>query len=303
MQKSSKIWMNGTLVPWDDAKVHVMTVTLHYGIGAFEGIRYYEQKGGGSAIFRHREHVERLFDSAKILGIEIPYSQDDILKAEREVVRVNGLPSGYIRPLVYMSDGSMGLAARNPIHVAIMTWAWGAYLGEDGVKNGIRAKFSSYTRQHINSMMTKAKACGAYINSILAKHEALKAGYQEAILLDANGYVAEGTGENLFIVRRGQVKTAPIATVLEGITRASAVQLLRDQGHEVIEERFTRDELWTADEVFMTGTAAEITPVREVDDRIIGTGKPGKVTKLVQDLFHRVVRGEEKRYEEWLDRV
>jgi branched-chain amino acid aminotransferase len=304
VEKVEKIWMNGKWVGWDQAQVHIMTLTLHYGLGVFEGIRFYAQKSDGKpAVFRHREHIKRLFDSAKILGMEIPYSMDEILEAQRELVRTNKLNEGYIRPLVYMADGSMGLAAKNPIHVAIITFPWGAYLGEDGVKNGIRAKISSYSRHYVNAMMTKAKACGAYINSILAKHEALNAGYEEGILLDVDGYVSEGSGENIFMVRNQKIKTTPVGTILEGITRDTVIQILKDQGHEVIEERFTRDELWTADEVFLTGTAAEITPVREIDDRKIGPGKPGKITKQVQDIFHRLVRGEESRYAEWLDRI
>ena len=225
------------------------------------------------------------------------------MQAEKELVRVNGVKSGYLRPLAYMADGAIGLAAENKIRLAIITFPWGAYLGEDGIKNGIRAKISSYQRHYINAVMTKAKAVGNYPNSILAKREALKAGYEEAILLDVDGYVSECSGENLFMVRNGVVKTAPVGTILEGITRDSVIQMLRDRGHTVVEQRFTRDELWIADEVFLTGTAAEVTPVREIDDRTIGTGKPGKVTKEIQDLFFKVVRGEEKRYAEWLDVV
>ena len=303
IQKVDKIWMDGKLVNWDQAQVHIMTLTLHYGLGVFEGIRFYATKKGAPAIFRHQDHIKRLFDSAKILTMEIPFSFDEVIKAERELVKVNKLETGYLRPLVYMSDGEIGLAAHNPVRLAIITFPWGAYLGEEGIQNGIRAKVSSFNRHHINAMMTKAKAVGSYINSILAKREALKAGYEEAIMLDTDGYVSEGSGENIFIVRNGKVKTTPIGTILEGITRSTAITLLRDQGHEVEEQRFTRDELWTADEVFLTGTAAEITPIREIDDRKIGSGKPGKLTKSLQDLFHRVVRGEESRYAEWLDTI
>lgn len=303
VQKVEKIWMDGKLIPWEEANVHIMTLTLHYGLGCFEGIRFYETSDKKPAVFRHREHTKRLFDSAKILTLPMTFSENQILEAGRELIRANKMTSGYMRPIAFMGDGAMGLGAENPTRVAIIAFPWGAYLGEEGLKNGIRCKISSFNRQHVNSMMTKAKACGAYINSILAKREAKRAGYDEAILLDVDGYVSEGSGENIFMVRNGKVKTTPIGTILEGITRSTVMTLLRDQGHEVVEERFTRDELWTADEVFFTGTAAEITPVREIDDRPVGQGKPGKTTKMIQDLYHRVVRGEEKRYEEWLDRL
>lgn len=303
VQKVEKIWMDGKLIPWEEANVHIMTLTLHYGLGCFEGIRFYETKDKKPAVFRHREHTKRLFDSAKILTLPMSFTEEQILEGGRALIRANKMTSGYMRPIAFMGDGAMGLGAENPTRVGIIAFPWGAYLGEDGLKNGIRCKISSFNRQHVNSMMTKAKACGAYINSILAKREAKKAGYDEAILLDVDGYVSEGSGENIFMVRNGKVKTTPIGTILEGITRSTVMTLLRDQGHEVVEERFTRDELWTADEVFFTGTAAEITPVREIDDRPVGTGKPGKTTKMVQELYHRVVRGEEKRYEEWLDRL
>lgn len=303
MVKAEKVWMDGKLVNWADASIHVMALTLHYGLGVFEGVRFYEQKDGSSAVFRHREHMKRLFDSAKILTMDVPYSPDTLLDASKDLIRVNKLKAGYIRPLVYVAEGEAGLAANNPVRVAIITFPWGAYLGEDGIKNGIRAKISSYSRHHVNAMMTKAKACGAYINSILAKREAMKAGFEEAILLDVDGYVSEGSGENIFIVRGNRVKTTPVGTVLEGITRDTILTLLKDQGYQVVEERFTRDEMYIADEVFVCGTAAEVTPIREIDLRVVGTGKPGKVTRQIQELYHRVVRGEEKRYAEWLDRI
>ena len=294
--------MNGTLVPWDDAKVHVLTHTLHYGVGAFEGIRCYECEGGRSAVFRLRDHIVRLVRSCNILGIECPYGVDELAEACLETIRANELKSCYIRPLVYVADGEMGLgsAAANPIHVAIAVWPWGSYLGDEGLAKGIRVRTSSFQRMHVNTLMTKAKAVGHYVNSILASNEARRGGYDEALMLDVDGYAAEGCGENLFIVRDGRVKTPPIATVLEGITRASAIELLRADGVTVTEERFTRDEIYIADEAFLTGTAAEITPMRSLDDRTIGTGAPGPVTTRVQRSYFQAIRGARPEYSRWL---
>jgi branched-chain amino acid aminotransferase len=301
MEKAKNIWMNGELVPWDEAKVHVLTHTLHYGLGVFEGIRCYKCVDGRSGIFRLREHIDRLFQSALIAQIEIPFSKEEIEEACKEIVRVNGLDEAYIRPLVFIGEGVMGVHPHdNPIRVAIIAWKWGAYLGEEALKNGTRAKTSSFIRHHPNAMMTKAKICGNYVNSVLAKREVTRLGYDEAILLDPEGYVAEGSGENIFLVKHGIIKTTPPTTILPGITRDTVIKLAKDRGYTVIEERFTRDELYIADEVFLTGTAAEITPVREIDDRPIGNGKPGKITKELQELYFNTVRGKLPQYSHWI---
>ena len=301
MQKTEQIWFDGRLVPWENAQVHVLTHTLHYGLGVFEGIRCYDGRGGQPAIFRLPEHIDRLFGSAHILGLTIPFSRDQILDACVETVRVNKLPSCYIRPIVFLGAGEMGLAAvHNPVRVAIVVWSWGAYLGEEGVRNGVRLKTSSFQRLHVNTLMTKAKAVGHYVNSILASVEAHRAGYDEAMMLDTDGFVAECSGENLFIVRNGRVKTTPPTSILPGITRDAALTVLRANGVEAVEERFTRDEAYLADEVFMTGTAAEVTPVREIDDRAIGSGRPGTITQELQRRFTAITRGEDARYAHWL---
>lgn len=301
VEKVQKIWMDGELVPWDEAKVHVLTHTLHYGLGVFEGIRCYRCVDGRSGIFRLKDHIDRLFKSALVAQIEIPFSQEELQEACKEVLRANGLEEAYIRPLVFIGEGVMGVHPYdNPVRVAIIAWRWGAYLGEEALKNGTRAKTSSYTRHHPNAMMTKAKICGNYVNSVFAKREVVKLGYDEAIMLDPEGYVAEASGENIFIVKDGVIKTPPPTTILPGITRDSIIRIARDKGYEVVEERFTRDELYIADEVFLTGTAAEVTPVREVDDRIIGDGKPGKVTRELQDAYFRAVRGELPQYRDWI---
>ncbi len=304
MEKAKQIWMDGHLVPWEDAKVHVLTYTLHYGVGAFEGIRCYRCSNGRSAIFRLKEHCERLWQSARILGIESPYSAADIATACLDTVRANALAECYIRPLIYVGEGEMGLTAfRNPTHLAVAAWPWGSYLGEEGIKNGIRVRTSSFQRYHVNTLMTKSKAVGHYVNSILASMEARSGGYDEALMLDVDGYAAEGCGENLFIVRDGRVKTPPIATVLEGVTRSAAMRLLRERGVEVVEERFTRDEVYIAEEAFFTGTAAEITPIRSLDDRTFGAGKPGPVTQQLQKDYFAVIRGERRDLESWLSFV
>ncbi|MBI4490916.1 MAG: branched-chain amino acid transaminase [Deltaproteobacteria bacterium] len=299
--KSKKIWLDGKTVDWEEAKVHVLTHALHYGTGYFEGIRCYSLEDGRSAVFRLDEHIRRFFDSGQILGFPLPCTVEQIRQAILDIIRVNGLKECYIRPLAFVGLGEMGLyAPDNPIHVVIAAWPWGAYLGDEGIKNGIRAKVSSYTRHHVNVMMTKSKVSGNYINSVLAKTEVKKAGYDEAIMLDTEGYVAEASGENIFIVRERRVKTTPFTSILPGITRDSVLKIARDKGYEVQEERFTRDELYTADEAFFTGTAAEVTPIREVDNRKIGRGCPGPVTLDLQQTFFDIIKGRDKNYAGWL---
>ncbi len=303
MDRQGKIWMDGSLVDWADAKVHVLTHSLHYGLAAFEGLRCYKGKSG-SAIFKLHEHVDRLFDSAHIGMMTIPYEKKQIAEAIVETVRSNKLEACYIRPLVYIGYGAMGVyPGDNPIKLAIAAWKWGSYLGDDALANGMRACVSSFTRHHVNVSMTRGKISGYYVNSILAKREAKGNGYDEAILLDPEGYVSEGTGENIFIVRKGRLKTTPLTSILEGITRNAVIELAREQGLVVLEERFTRDEMYIADEVFVTGTAAELTPVREIDKRPIGTGKPGPVTVALQKRFFSIVRGEDPSHDSWLTRV
>lgn len=300
IQEAKKIWMDGKMVDWKDANVHVLTHTLHYGLGVFEGIRCY--KGvKGSAIFRLKEHIDRLFSGAHICQINIPLSKEDISKAIIETIKVNGFEECYIRPIIYLGYGAMGIYSKdNPVRVSIATWPWGAYLGDEGLKNGIRVKVSSYNRHHVNVSMTKAKVCGNYANSQLAKREVIASGFDEALLLDTEGYVSEGSGENIFIVRNSMIKTTPLTSILEGITRDSIIRIAKDEGIEVVEERFTRDELYISDEAFFTGTAAEITPIREVDGRTIGSGKPGPVTKKLQSIFFDTVSGKIDRYSRWL---
>jgi branched-chain amino acid aminotransferase len=301
MEKSEQIWLDGQLVPWDAARVHVLTHTLHYGLGVFEGIRCYQTGAQRSAIFRLSEHIDRLFDGAHILGLQIPFSREQIAGACVAAVKVNGLRACYIRPIVFLGEGEMGLAAvHNPVRVAVIAWKWGAYLGEEGVRQGIRLKTSSFQRFHPNTLMSNAKAVGHYVNSILAAVEARRLGYDEALMLDTDGYVAECSGENIFLVRRGVVKTTALGAVLPGITRDTVMALLAEQGIVVREERFARDALYIADEVFITGTAAEVTPVREVDDRQVGPGRPGEITQQLQRAFAQVTSGAEARYGEWL---
>jgi branched-chain amino acid aminotransferase len=306
IDKVDWVWMNGKLVRWDDANVHVLTHSLHYGYAAFEGIRAYQQAAGGAAIFRLGDHLKRLYNSAHIIMLDIPYKKEELAAACREVVKKNNLGSGcYIRPLVYMGYGSMGLGALdNPTGVSIAAWKWGAYLGEEGVTQGIRAVISSFRRPRGDALLAKAKLTGQYVNSILAKRIALKGGYQEAIMLDAQGFVCEGTGENVFMVESGRVRTPFLGeAILGGITRDSILKILEDDGIPVQTGPFTRDEMYCADEVFLSGTAAEITPVREVDNRRIGTGQPGPVTQRLQKRFQEVVRGEDERYRHWLTPV
>ncbi|MBF0481845.1 MAG: branched-chain amino acid transaminase [Desulfovibrionaceae bacterium] len=302
--RSDFIWFDGKLVGWDQANVHVMTHTLHYGLGVFEGIRAYECAGGGSAVFRLKEHVDRLFDSAKIVELAIPFTREQITSAIVETLRANKMAAGYIRPLVFIGTGaSMGVfPGKNPVQVAIATWPWGAYLGADALDKGIRICTSSFTRHHVNVMMTKAKVCGNYVNSVLAKNEALADGYDEALLLDPSGYVAEGSGENVFIVKNGIIKTPPLTAVLPGVTRDCLLTLARDLGYEISEHRFTRDEMYVADEAFFSGTAAEITPIRELDRRTIGEGHAGPVAKSLQTAFFKAVKGENPKYAAWLHR-
>ena len=300
VQKVAKIWMDGKLVNWEDANVHVRTHTLHYGVGVFEGIRCYRCEDGSSAVFRLDEHVRRLFDSAHIMGMAIPFSRDDIKKGIIDTLKVNDLKEAYIRPIAFIGDGDMGIYVNNPIRVAIAAYPWGAYLGDEGLNNGIRVKISSFNRFHVNNTMTKAKTCGHYVNSVLAKREAKSLGYDEALMLDTEGYVSEASGENIFMLRKGILKTTPLTSVLDGITRDAVITIAEEKGIKVKEERFTRDELYIADEAFFTGTAAEITPIREVDNRKIEEGKPGETTKSIQKEFFDIAKGKNLKYRRWL---
>ncbi|VAX17109.1 Branched-chain amino acid aminotransferase [hydrothermal vent metagenome] len=301
--RSDKIWMDGEFVDWDKANVHVLTHTLHYGLGVFEGVRCYKT-AKGSAIFRLEDHTSRLFDSAKIIGIDIPFTEADVNEATRETVRINNLEECYIRTLVFLGDDKRGLnCLGSRVRLAIAVWPWGAYLGEEALSKGINVKTSSFARHHPNVMMTKAKVCGAYVNSILAKTEALKAGYDEAMLLDPYGYVAEGSGENIFIVRNGKIKTPPLPSILEGITRDVVITIAKDMNIEVVEVPLSRDEVYIADEAFFTGTAAEITPIRSLDGRTIGNNGIGEVTKKIQSTYFDILRGENDDYAKWLSPV
>ncbi len=303
VQKAEKIWKNGELIPWGEANVHILTHTLHYGLGVFEGIRCYACMDGRSAVFRLREHTVRLINSAKIGEIEIPFSVEEIEQGIKDTLNANRLKEGYIRPIAIIGEGVMGVHPQdNPVHLFIITWPWGAYLGEEGLKKGIRVKISSYTRHHVNISMTKAKICGNYVNSILAKREVVRAGYDEALLLDTEGYVCEASGENIFIVEGKTLKTPPLTSILPGITRDAIMTLATDLGYRIVEQRFTRDELYTADEAFFSGTAAEVTPIREVDDRTIGRGTAGNITLEIQSAFFDVVKGKGdwgQRYAHW----
>ena len=297
--------MDGKFVPWHDANVHVLTHTLHYGLGVFEGIRCYQIKSKKSAIFRLQEHVNRLFNSAIVLGIEIPFSKKEIHTAILQVVKKNKLDECYIRPIVFLGHNQMGL---NPngvdVRAAIAAWPWGTYLGDDGINNGIRVRISSFTRHHVNITMTRAKACGYYVNSILAKAEAVRDGYDESILLDPQGYVSEGPGENIFLLSKGRLKTPTLScSNLEGITRDSVFDIAKHLKIEIEEGFITRDELYIAEEVFLTGTAAEITPIREIDNRTIGNGKRGEITTSIQKMFFGIVRGKHTKFKKWLTEV
>lgn len=298
------IWKDGKLVPWREATTHVLTHTLHYGMGVFEGVRAYRQPDGSSAIFRLDDHTRRFFDSAKIFMMEIPFSQAQINDAQRETVRANQLDSCYLRPLAFYGSEKMGVAARgNTVHVAIAAWPWGAYLGEDGLTNGIRVKTSSFMRHHVNVTMCRAKASGNYINSILANQEATMNGYDEALLLDVNGYVAEGAGENLFIVKDGILIEPEVTSGLMGITRRSVITLAEELGIPFRSRLMTRDDVYLADEAFFTGTAAEVTPVRELDDRVIGAGGRGPITERLQSAFFDIINGRNPKYAHWLTKV
>jgi branched-chain amino acid aminotransferase len=294
--RDGKIWKDGHMVDWRDATLHMLTHSLHYGMAVFEGVRAYNT-AHGTAIFRLKEHTQRLYNSAKIFQMKVPFDMDTIMNAQLEVVRANKLESCYLRPLVWIGSEKMGVSARgNTIHVAIAAWPWGAYLGEEGLAKGIRVKTSSFTRHHVNVSMVRAKASGYYINSILANQEVTADGYDEALLLDTEGYVSEGAGENVFIVKSGKIYTPDLASCLDGITRDSVVTIARDLGIEVIEKRITRDEVYCADEAFFTGTAAEVTPIRELDGRAIGEGSRGPVTEKIQSMFFDIVGGKAKQY-------
>ncbi len=304
MEQADLIWHNGELVAWEDAKVHVLTHGLHYGTGVFEGIRAYETTRG-TAIFRHQDHVDRLFSSAQLYYMPIPYTREELRQATHELLIANGLRECYIRPIVFRGYGTMGLLPLEaPVDVSIAAWPWGAYLGEESGRTGIRAKVSTWRRLPSDSVNPQAKASGTYLNSILAKIEATKAGYEEAILLDPAGFVCEGSGENLFMVAEGQVVTPSLASgALDGISRRSLIQIATDLDYEVIERSIARAELYLADEVFVTGTAAELVPLREVDDHVIGEGVRGPVTTVLQGVFDGALRGREPRYAAWLDHV
>ena len=297
------IWYDGKLVPWRDATTHVLTHTLHYGMGVFEGVRAYKTDSG-TAIFRLKEHTERLFNSAHIFQMKMPFDMETLMAAHCEVVRANKLESCYIRPIVFYGSEAMGIAATTlSVHVAVAAWPWGAYLGEDGMSKGIRVKTSSFTRHHVNINMCRSKSVGTYTNSILAHQEVAHDGYDEALLLDVDGYVAEGAGENIFIVKKGKLFTPDLTSCLEGITRDSIVTLAKELGIELIEKRITRDEVYCADEAFFTGTAAEVTPIRELDNRTIGSGSRGPVTQRLQALFFECVGGKNKQHSDWLSHV
>lgn len=297
------IWYDGAMVPWREATTHVLTHSLHYGMGVFEGVRAYRAEKG-TAIFRLNEHTDRLFRSAHIFGMKIPYDKALLMEVQREVVRANKLESAYIRPLVFFGAEAMGISARTlSVHVVVAAWPWGAYLGQEALERGIRVKTSSFARHHVNVTMCKAKATGSYMNSILANQEALQNGYDEALLLDVDGYVAEGSGENIFVVRHGKLYTPDLTSALEGITRDSIVQFAAELGIPVIEKRITRDEVYCADEAFFTGTAAEVTPICELDNRTIGKGSRGPVTEKLQTLFFDCVSGKSEKHADWLSYI
>jgi branched-chain amino acid aminotransferase len=305
VDKVKSIWMDGKLVNWDDANIHILTHSFHYGVAAFEGVRAYKRADGNTYIFRLREHIQRLYDTCKLALLQPEFTAEQLMTACAELLRENKMEDGYLRPMIYMGDGAMGIyAPDNRCRTSVIAWKWGAYLGEEALKTGIRTKISSFARHHINISMAKAKMSGQYTNSVLAKREAKFGGYDEAIMLDSNGYVSEGTGENLFIVKNGVIYTPDLSSsILEGITRDAIIQLARERGITVVETRITRDQLWLADEVFLTGTAAEVTPVREVDNRTIGAGVRGPVTTALQAKFFDVVRGSDASRPEWLTRV
>jgi branched-chain amino acid aminotransferase len=297
--------MDGQMVEWRDAKIHVLTHTLHYGCGAFEGVRAYKGDDGSTAIFRLEEHTTRLFNSAKILRMVIPFTKEEVMQAQIDVIRANKLESGYLRPLTWVGDRKLGVSTKgNDIHLMVAAWPWGAYLGEEGMKRGIRVKISSYTRHHVNITMTQAKAVSNYTNSILANREATDDGYDEAVLLDASGFVSEGAGENIFVIKDGAVYTPDLsAGALNGITRNTVLHICKDLGLELIQKRITRDEVYISDEVFFTGTAAEVTPIREIDRIEIGSGSRGPITEKIQSAFFDIVNGRNPKYAHWLSKV
>ncbi|EHQ58570.1 branched-chain amino acid aminotransferase, group I [gamma proteobacterium HIMB55] len=301
---TGSIWLDGELVPWEEAKVHVLTHTFHYGLGVFEGVRAYATQDQGTCIFRLKEHTDRLFRSAKILQMDMPYDKETLNEAQREVVRVNNLDEAYLRPMCFLGSEGMGLRADNlKTHVMVAAWSWPSYMDPEARDRGIRVRTSSYTRHHVNITMCKAKANGNYINSILALREALDAGCEEALLLDNEGYVAEGSGENVFVVRDGKIYTPELTSCLEGITRDSIFRIAADLGYEIKERRITRDEFYVADEAFFTGTAAEVVPIRELDSRPIGSGSRGPLTEKLQSIYFDTVRGREAQYGDWLTSV
>lgn len=303
--QEGKIWLDGAIINQPDAKIHLLTHSLHYGLAVFEGVRAYETAEGRTAIFRLQEHTERLLSSAKIFQMKVRFDYDTLVEAQKAVVRESGLKSAYIRPIIWVGSERLGIAAKtNTIHSAVAAWHWGAYLGEDGIKNGIRVKTSSYTHHHPNVTMCKAKAASNYPVSILANQEVTNNGYDEAILMDPQGYVCQGSGENLFLVKNGELHTPDLAGgALDGITRRTIMQFAHDLGIKVVERRITRDEFYLADEVFMTGTAAEVTPIREYDDRVIGKGGRGEITEQLQSLYFDVVYGRNDKYKHWLSFV
>jgi branched-chain amino acid aminotransferase len=307
MARGTKVWFNGKILSADEAKISLFVHGLHYGVGAFEGIRAYQQDQGGGAVFRLSEHLQRLYETCKILDLNIPYTLDQLASAAVATCHANGFQECYIRPIVYIGDGPLGVnpGANPPIDVAILNWEWGNYLGDKGATEGARLKISSFVRPHVNSIMTKGKITGQYVNGVLAKREAINAGFDEALLLDAEGYLTEGSGENLFLVKDGRVKTTPLTSILNGITRQTVLEYFKHKGILVEQARFSRDELWCADEVFLTGTAAEITPVREIDSRPIGkdhyVGRPGPITSELKRTYQKMVRGDLPEYgRQWL---
>lgn len=305
VDKVKTIWIDGEFVPWDEAKVHLLTHSLHYGLGAFEGIRGYKRADGHSYIFRLREHIDRLFDTCKMVLLQPRVTREQLQQVCVETLRQNGLDEGYLRPVIFVGEGAMGInAPNNPVRATVIAWKWGAYLGEEALNKGIRTKISSFARHHVNVSLAKAKMMGQYTNSVLAKREAKLGGYDEAILLDPNGFVSEGSGENIFVVKKGVLHTPDLScSILEGITRDTVITIARELGLPVQEGRITRDQLWLADEVFLTGTAAEVTPVREVDDRVIGNGTVGPITRRIQERYFDIVKGSDTSHVEWLTRV
>jgi branched-chain amino acid aminotransferase len=302
--KTEKIWMDGELVDWDDAQIHILTHTLHYGCGVFEGIRAYPTDAG-PAVFRLTDHITRLFNSARIFLIDVPFTPEEIVEATKTTVQVNGLPECYIRPIIYLGYGEMGLNPLPcPVNVSIAVWPWGAYLGAEGIANGVRTKISSWQRHDPNAMPPAAKGTGMYINSSMAKIEALKAGYDEAILLSPQGYVSECTGENIFVVKGGRIFTPPLsAGALEGITQSSIMTIAGDLGFDASADNILRSDLYIADEAFLTGTAAEVVPIISVDDRVLGDGRPGPITRRIQEVYQAAVRGQVDRYKDWVEHV